>query len=196
MTIDLNKLSTEELGKLFPIIITEYNPNWKNLFISEKKIIQKTLGTRIVFKIEHIGSTAVSGLHAKPTIDILLEIKDGTNTDFIIRNLISINYSYISRPENPPPHMMFVKGYTDKGFSGQAFHIHVRYRGDWDELVFRDYLINNPKTAQEYAKLKLKLATEYTNDREKYTDSKTEFITRITTIARNELKSKANHLNL
>jgi GrpB-like predicted nucleotidyltransferase (UPF0157 family) len=42
--------------------------------------------------------------------------------------------------------MMFMKGYTSKGFEGQVFHVHVRYRGDWDELYFRDYLINHPET--------------------------------------------------
>jgi GrpB-like predicted nucleotidyltransferase (UPF0157 family) len=99
------------------------------------------------------------------------------------------------RPENPPPHMMFAKGYSAKGYIGQTFHIHVRFRGDWDELIFRDYLIQNPKIARKYAELKLRLSTDYINDREKYTNNKTEFIARITKTAREELQNKTYFYN-
>jgi len=194
MTRSLNKLSNEELGNLFPVIISEYNPDWKNQFSSEKQNIQEVIGINNIIRIEHIGSTAVPGLYSKPTIDILVEIKDNTDTDLIINKLKRIKYHYISRPENPPPHMMFAKGYSLKGFTGQAFHIHVRYSGNWDELLFRDYLIQNPKIAQDYAELKIKLSNDYINDREKYTSSKTEFITRITKTAREALKNKTDFL--
>jgi GrpB-like predicted nucleotidyltransferase (UPF0157 family) len=187
---DLSDLSFEELGKLFPIIISDYDPDWKNQFITEKQIIQKAIGLKNLIRIKHIGSTAVPGLCAKPTIDILVEIEEDTDAALIINSLKRIKYQYISKPENPPPHMMFAKGYSPNGYLGQTFHIHVRYRGDWDELIFRDYLIHNPKTAQEYAELKLKLSKDYLNDREKYTFKKTEFITRITKSARKEFKNK------
>jgi GrpB-like predicted nucleotidyltransferase (UPF0157 family) len=140
--------------------------------------------------IEHIGSTSVIGLCAKPTIDILVEIKDNTNTDQIISELNRIDYQYIPKPENPPPHMMFAKGYSNHGFTGQTFHIHVRYIGDWDELIFRDFLIQNPKIANEYSELKLQLSNDYINDREKYTNNKTEFITRVTNTARTANRDK------
>jgi GrpB-like predicted nucleotidyltransferase (UPF0157 family) len=190
MNKDLNNLSTDELGRLFPIIISEYNPDWKNMFSAEKQIIERAVGLRNTRRIEHIGSTAVPGLCAKPTIDILVEIKDDTDTDLIINKLKLLDYHYIPKPENPPPHMMFAKGYSDQGFTGQTFHIHVRYKGDWDEPVFRDYLIQNPKAAKEYSELKLELSIDYVNDREKYTDSKTEFIARIIKAARKELENK------
>jgi GrpB-like predicted nucleotidyltransferase (UPF0157 family) len=48
-----------------------------------------------------------------------------------------------------------VKGYTKDGFKGQAYHIHVRYSGDWDELYFRDFLIQNPLVAKEYENIKI-----------------------------------------
>ena len=190
MKEDLNMLSVEKLGILFPIKISEYCPDWKTLFASEKEVIQGAIGIRNMLRIEHIGSTAVPGLSAKPTIDILLEIKKHINNDLIINKLISINYSYIPKPENPPPHMMFAKGYSNKGYISQTYHIHVRYKGDWDEVIFRDYLIQNPKVAQEYAELKFKLASDFLNDREKYTNSKTEFITRVTSNARNKKKKQ------
>jgi GrpB-like predicted nucleotidyltransferase (UPF0157 family) len=189
--VGLNSLSTEELGKLFPIRISDHDPAWERMFLSEKKAVLKVIGIRNIIRIEHIGSTAVPGLCAKPTIDILVEIQDDANIDHIIHKLKKIRYHFISKPDNPPPHMMFAKGYSEKGYTGQTFHIHVRYRGDWDELIFRDYLIRNPMVALEYAELKLRLSTDHINDREEYTNSKTEFITRITKTAREELKNNS-----
>jgi GrpB-like predicted nucleotidyltransferase (UPF0157 family) len=83
--------------------------------------------------------------------------------------------------------MMFVKGYTEHGFQGQAYHVHVRYPGDWDELVFRDYIKTHPAAANEYARLKQKLAVEFKNDREQYTSGKTEFVGRTMKRARLDL---------
>ena len=184
MARDLNQLSTDELGQLFPIILVDYNPDWPRLALIEKKNVIKNIGKEFISRIEHIGSTAIPGLCAKPTIDILLEILDITNCDFLIKQLKKIGYHYIPKPENPPPHMMFAKGYSESGITGQTFHIHVRYPGDWDEIVFRDYLLNNPTVTADYAKLKRKHAVEFKNDREKYTDSKSTFIKTTTLIAR------------
>lgn len=80
--------------------------------------------------------------------------------------------------------MMFLKGYTPEGFKGQAYHVHVRYRGDGDELYFRDYLLAHPETAKEYGELKLKLKKQYEHDRDGYTDAKTDFIQRIINLAK------------
>ena len=85
--------------------------------------------------------------------------------------------------------MMFVKGYTLDGFKGQAYHIHIRYFGDWDEIYFRDYLKANPGVAKEYGELKIQLSKRFRNDREKYTSGKTGFIKRVTDTAR-KTKSK------
>jgi GrpB-like predicted nucleotidyltransferase (UPF0157 family) len=184
MEKDLNQMTTDELGQLFPIIIVDYNPNWPKQALIEKKHIIKNVGKESISRIEHIGSTAIPGLCAKPTIDFLLEILDITNCDFLIKQLQKIGYHFIPKPENPPPHMMFAKGYSESGITGQTFHIHVRYPGDWDEIVFRDYLLKNPLVKEDYARLKWKLAIEFKNDREKYTDSKSIFIKNITQVAR------------
>ena len=184
MPKDLNQLTTDELGQLFPIIIVDYNPDWPKQASMEKKNIIKNVGEQFISSIEHIGSTAIPGLCAKPTIDFLLEILDITNCDFLIKQLQEIGYHFIPKPENPPPHMMFAKGYSESGISGQTFHIHIRYPGDWDEIVFRDYLIKNQTVTAEYARLKRKLADKFKNDREKYTDSKSTFIKNTTLKAR------------
>jgi GrpB-like predicted nucleotidyltransferase (UPF0157 family) len=185
MTKLLSEMSNEELWQLFPIIITEHNNKWKELFLSEKKLIEELIGKNKIVRINHIGSTAVPNLLAKPTIDILVEIKDNTDIPSLIKSLESIDYIYSPQPQKPPPHMMFLKGYTPEGFKGQVFHIHVRYYGDWDEIYFRDYLINHPDVAKEYGNLKLDLKEKYEHDRDGYTQAKTDFIKQVTNIARN-----------
>jgi GrpB-like predicted nucleotidyltransferase (UPF0157 family) len=184
MKKDLNGMTAEELGRLFPVAIVNYNQDWPKLYLKEKQKIINTVSPKNISRIEHIGSTSVPGLSAKPTIDILLEIPDITNCDDLVQRLHKLDYHYIPKPENPPPHMMFAKGYSEKGLTGQTFHIHVRYPGDWDEIVFRDYLINNPDTALDYVNLKQRLSVEFKNDREKYTGSKTDFIKKVIQIAR------------
>jgi GrpB-like predicted nucleotidyltransferase (UPF0157 family) len=185
MTKQLDRMNTEELGMLFPIIISDPDPRWTDLFNAEKLEIEKAIGKQNIIRIEHIGSTAVPNLKAKPTIDILLEVHAAVDTSMIIERLKESGYHYTPKPENPAPHMMFMKGYSIHGFEGQAYHVHVRYRGDWDEIYFRDYLKANPEIAQEYADLKEQLAKEFKNDREEYTAKKTNFIKRITEMARN-----------
>ena len=66
------------------------------------------------------------------------------------------------------------KGYTEKGFANQVYHIHLRYIGDNDELYFRDYLSENPQIAKEYEALKLELWKRYEHNRDAYTDAKYE----------------------
>lgn len=80
--------------------------------------------------------------------------------------------------------MVFVKGYTLRGFEGQAFHLHVRYPGDWDELYFRDYLLLHPEAVQEYEAPKRQLAQDFPSDRDAYTNGKEAFIREVTEKAR------------
>lgn len=182
----LEQMTPNELGKLFPIILSEHKAQWSELFNLEKELICNRIGKQFINRIEHIGSTAIPDLISKPTIDILLEIRKQTEDHGVIEALKSIDYHFIPKPENPPPHMMFVKGYTLEGFRGQAYHIHVRYPGEWDELHFRDYLRNNAEIRKQYGELKKILAIKYRNDRDGYTDAKTEFVKRISNLARQE----------
>lgn len=184
MADDLSKLSTRELGHLFRIFLVDYDQDWINLFKREKLKILRATGKQNILRIEHIGSTAIPGLCAKPTIDILIELLDVTNCDSPIENLKKLNYQYIPKPENPPPHCMLAKGYSISGITEQTYHVHLRSAGDWDEIIFRDFLKNNPDTARQYSDLKRKLAAENKNDRELYTSGKGEFIRRIVKQAR------------
>ena len=88
--------------------------------------------------------------------------------------------------------MMFMKGYTPEGFKAQAFHLHIRYSGDWDEPYFRDYLLAHPDTANAYGELKVKLQKLYAHDRDGYTDAKTDFIQEITNRAKEQITYPTN----
>ena len=190
MSKSLDEMTDEERWQLFPIILSEYKPVWKKNYLKEKAVVERAVSPDNIVRISHIGSTAVPGLIAKPIIDILVEIKEGTDTAKLVSDMQEAGYRYIAHPENPPPHMMVVKGYTPEGFKGQVFHIHVRYGGDWDELYFRDYLIAHPETTEEYGRLKLKLKEKYEHNRDAYTDAKTDFIKRICELARSQVKKK------
>lgn len=184
MSKSLNEMSNEELWQLFPINLCEHNKSWKDNFATEKEVIESTISPENIAGISHMGSTAIPGLIAKPTIDILLEIEDDFDMKELITKMEAIGYIYSPQPGKPAPHMMFMKGYTPEGFKGQVYHVHVRYRGDWDELYFRDYLLTHPEAAKEYGKLKLKLKKQYEHDRDSYTDAKTDFIQRIINLAK------------
>ena len=185
----LTEMSDEELGTLFPIILTEHKKDWAKLYDQEERILYDTIGKNI-YRIDHIGSTAVEQLIAKPTIDILLEINGETNTNELIKSLESIGYIYSPQPQKPAPHMMFMKGYTEQGSQGQAYHIRVRYAGHWDEPVFCHYLQTHPDVAHDYGELKKKLKEKYEHDREAYTEGKTEFIRHIVQLAKMLPKEK------
>lgn len=186
MTKSLDELTDEELWQLFPIMLSEYQPMWKERYLEENKVIMQAIGSHNIVRIHHIGSTAIPGLIAKPTIDILVEIEDATDTNSLVSSMQKCGYRYLKQPDNPPPHMMFIKGYTRKGFKGQVFHVHVRYRGDWDEIRFRDYLISHPDTAREYGELKKSLKDLHEHNRDAYTQAKTGFIRRACELARIE----------
>jgi len=186
MSKSLKDMTNEELWQLFPIITSEHKECWKDYYISEKENLEKIIGESNILKINHIGSTAVPNLPAKPTIDILIEIKNDADIHSLITKMENNGYIYSPQPKNPAPHLMFMKGYTLQGFEEKVFHIHIRYSGDWDELYFRDYLISHPQVTKEYGKLKIELMEIYKHDRDAYTQAKTDFIREVTDLARKE----------
>lgn len=130
-------------------------------------------------QIEHIGSTAIPGLAAKPTIDILIGIKDLEGAGGIIPLLQSAGYVYVPEFElDMPERRYFYKGRKVE----DDFHIHMVELESpfWKRhLAFRDHLRLHLDEVKAYEELKLALAKKFRDDRNGYTDAKTEFITRI-----------------
>lgn len=189
MTKPLSELSLKELWELFPIVIEKHNPEWTDWYLQEEKLLNNIIPDQYIEGINHIGSTSVKGLLAKPTIDILLEITKNCDLKFLTGLLERHGYIFEKQPQKPAPHMMFMKGYTNKGFAEKTFHLHVRYKGDWDEVYFRDYLRDHKDIADNYAQLKLSLKSKYKNDRDGYTEAKTEFVKTYTQIAKESVSS-------
>lgn len=174
-------MTGEERAKLFPIILSEYNPAWPQWYAKEKARLIRLIGAGNTVRVTHIGSTAVPGLIAKPTVDILLEIAENSDIEKLTASLPGVEYICLRQQTIPAPdRVMFLKGYTSDGFAGRVYHIHVRYPGDWDEVHFRDYLIARPEAADAYAALKRGLKEQFEHDRDGYTNAKGEFIKAVT----------------
>ncbi|WP_070000989.1 GrpB family protein [Cellulosilyticum sp. I15G10I2] len=186
MKKELSQMSLEELWELFPIILKEHNSCYKEWYKSEKSNIFRCISNDYINRINHIGSSAVNNLIAKPTIDILLELNRTSDISQIIATLVNNGWTLMSSELEPEVKFSLNKGYTPNGFAERVYHLHVRYLGDWNELYFRDYLIEHYEVAAEYGRLKLSLWKKYENNRDGYTDAKTEFITNFTEKARRE----------
>jgi len=185
-------MSNEELWGLFPITLKEYNPEWVNWYNDEEELLYKIIGKDNIMRVNHIGSTSVDGLLAKPTVDILLEISYDFDVDELISILEQNEYICMVERKRNPLDLTLVKGYTERGFASRVFHIHIRYPGDWNELYFRDYLRINSDVAVQYQNLKMNLKKQYEHDRDAYTNAKSEFILKYTNIARGVLKCRYN----
>ena len=171
----LSEMTLEELWQLFPIILTGHNPDWEKYYEEEKTLLGKSFGNLLV-RIEHIGSTAVEGLIAKPTVDILLEVDPSASPDAVRQTAERCGYTVMLEKNVREYRLDLCKGYTPQGFADKVFHLHIRHPGDWDEIVFRDFLRRNPAEAQEYARLKTDLQKRFEHDRDAYTEAKGAFI--------------------
>ncbi len=186
----LSEMTLDELWHLFPIVLSEYNSFYPQWYQDEQARLKKCLAQSDIKRINHIGSSAVKGLISKPTIDILLEVDRHCTIRNIITALEQDEWILMSSETEPELKLVFNKGYTPKGFAEKVYHLHVRYQGDWDELYFRDYLLKHDEVAKEYVKLKTLLLDKYKNNRDGYTEAKSEFILKYTKEAKAEFKNK------
>lgn len=176
----LKDMTLEELWELFPIILSPHSPEWKTWADNEIQSLS-TLLACYTPTITHIGSTAVPSIMAKPIVDILVEISNGCDWHEV-KNILERS-GYICMCESAK-RMSFNKGYTPAGYADKVFHIHVHAIGDNDEIYFRDCLRRNPDVAKEYETLKWSLLPKYKNNRDGYTDAKTDFINKVMTSAK------------
>lgn len=170
----------EELWSLFPILLVEPKACWTVWFFEEKASLDRLLQGKNI-RVHHIGSTAVSRIKAKSIVDILIETERIVDMRNIACLLAANGYIIMSETKD---RISLNKGYTEKGFAERVFHLHLRLLGDNDELYFRDYLQENPLIAKEYEAMKIVLAEKYKNDRDGYTQAKTEFVLKYTALAK------------
>jgi GrpB-like predicted nucleotidyltransferase (UPF0157 family) len=178
-----------------PVKVVDYDSNWPLLFEREKAKILGAIAKNVV-AIEHVGSTAVPGLGAKPIIDIMVGICHLSDAQDCTGPLETIGYEYVPEYENSiPERRYFRKG--PPNVPNKHYHLHmVEYGGDFwrRHLLFRDYLLVHPYAAEEYYRLKKELAAKYRFNREAYTEAKTLFIESIVAKASggNHLKEKGH----
>jgi GrpB-like predicted nucleotidyltransferase (UPF0157 family) len=152
----------------------KYNPEWQKLFEKEKKLLQSIIGNEIL-DIQHIGSTSITGMIAKPILDIGIAVDNFEEATVCIKPLEEIGYIYKGESGIPRRHW-FAKGNI------VTHHVHILEIASqtWNNnLIFRDYLIQYPEIAQQYANLKLKLFQEVKGDRDAYQQAKSPFIEQI-----------------
>ena len=176
------------------VSIVPYDPAWPRMFEEEKKHLVDCLPQNLIRRIEHFGSTAIPGLAAKPVVDMLVEVDSLEETKARIAPVLEAQgYDYFWRAthgeDGPPFYAWFIK----RNSTGvRTHHIHM-VESDfehWDRLLFRDYLIADLETAKEYETLKYALARDYPNDRVAYTNGKSEFVVRVTEVAKEYYRSK------
>ena len=161
-----------------PIEVVPYNPAWPQFFAVEHERLLQTLGWYrqggVVFGIEHIGSTSVPGLAAKPCIDIAIAVVPFPLNKTLVMAIEALEYQY--RGENGiAGRQYFQRGPHD-------FHLHVFEAGDWrfdNHVVFRNYLRANDGALHRYQSHKQNLAAQHRDNREAYIDGKAPLITQL-----------------
>lgn len=153
------------------IIVVDYDPSWPAKFDEEKILLARSLEDWAV-SIEHIGSTSVPGLCAKPVIDIMVGVRDLSGTMGRLKVLEELGYLHV--PGDGDGERIFLRKGTPR-----THHVHIVVYGgsEWDQHVrFREMLRNDPDLRERYASLKRESAKRYRGDRQAYVDSKNEII--------------------
>jgi len=161
--------------------LVPYQPAWADLFAQEAGALRRALGDRVVC-IEHVGSTAVPGLDAKPILDIVVAVRDMREVAAFEAALAPLGYFH--KPQNDMPgRLYFVKRLPD---DRSTHHLNITELGTecwFTHVAFRDYLRDHAESRADYRQLKQDLARRYQHDRAAYQEGKEEFIERILAIA-------------
>ncbi len=158
------------------VIIVDYNPAWPMRYEEEKARILAVIGDYLE-DIQHVGSTSIPGLAAKPAIDILTVVRDISLVECCIQPLAVIEYQYQGERGIPGRH--FFRKPVDISKTGRTHHLHMVERGHRQQSLqplFRDYMRRHPEAVQQYEALKRELAVKYSMDRGAYTEAKGPFI--------------------
>jgi GrpB-like predicted nucleotidyltransferase (UPF0157 family) len=154
------------------IRVVEYDAAWPGYFEEEKQALAGAFGP-YALAIEHVGSTSVPGLAAKPVIDIAVGMPGYPLPDEVIRRVEALGYDHRGEFGIPRRH------YFRRNGPPCVFHVHANeIEGDSyrDQVLFRDYLRAHPEAAREYQVLKRDLTARLVSDFETYTESKTGFV--------------------
>ena len=156
------------------IEVEPYDTAWALTFAALQDRLKSALGA-LALRVEHVGSTAVPGLAAKPVVDIDVVIADATDLGQVIYALRQLGYEHQGDLGIEGREAFSLERAGEAG----AHHLYVCRESGRElrrHLVFRDYLIAHPERAAEYGQLKQALAQRLGEDREAYTEAKAEFV--------------------
>ncbi|XKT74545.1 MAG: GrpB family protein [Patescibacteria group bacterium UBA2163] len=154
--------------------LSEYHPDWVDAFCLEKEHIEKLLGDAVL-GVEHIGSTAIPGIKAKPILDFMVGIRSFDEWEHYTELLAQLGYEFRRDLREEQLHILFVKGPEEnRTHYLKLAEIHSDF---WtQQIIFRDFLIENPEYKRRYQALKERLLIEYQGERGPYSEGKKIFI--------------------
>ncbi len=157
----------------YKVELREHNEDWKREFSETKSKIENLLSKKII-EMQHVGSTAIPYISAKPILDIAILMK--CIDDEVIEELVNLGYDYRGpRADNINYHLFVLRGENE--VSLHHLHCYDKENKGFEQLVsFRDYLNTHKECAEEYNRLKKRLAEKYRENRAMYTIGKAEFI--------------------
>lgn len=166
------------------VILAPYSIKWAELYNIEKDLILSSIGHYIV-DIQRVGSTSIPGMISKPVIDIVVGLKNFDDGFEIISTIENLGYNF-KGSLGKSRKFFFWKG----TFEINTFNLHIVEYGDenWEnQILFRNFIISHPEFKQDYTDLKLDLAKKFKDDRNEYTNKKSDFIKQIISLAKVEL---------
>jgi GrpB-like predicted nucleotidyltransferase (UPF0157 family) len=155
--------------------LVPHDPAWSTAFREEAALLRAALGDHTV-QIEHVGSTSIPGLEAKPILDIVVAVRDPSQLVAFAAAVAPLGYQYKPDPTDPG-RLYFVKRLADGHTT--THHLNLCELGSecWvTHVAFRDYLLAHPEAREEYRALKHDLAERFRHDRPAYTEGKAAFI--------------------
>ena len=171
--VDGGQFSTRE------VVIAPYDPQWKNEFEKICAMIQSYIGEYLE-SIEHVGSTSVEGLGAKPIIDVDAVLRDRNDLPMVIERLAAYGYVHQGDLGLPGREAFFrPRDYDAQEQSVMNYHFYVCHRDArpyLEHIAFRDYLRTHPQARDEYQRIKQELAQRYRYDVDTYCEQKTTFV--------------------
>ena len=168
------------------IRVVQYDPAWPESFATERPALQAVFEPLSVV-IEHVGSTSVPGLGAKPVIDVMVGVERLREVEPRVPALEALGYEYVPEYEAQLPERRY---FRKPRIRPRTHHLHIVERGStfWARhLLFRDYLRRHAEVADDYYQLKCQLAARLGGDGVAYTEAKSQFIEAAMARARVEL---------
>ncbi len=175
--IEIQRFLTPAEGN--PVVISDYDDSWPAQFEEEKELLEGAIG-EIVTSIEHIGSTSIPGLAAKPVIDLMVGVRTLDDAEECIAPIEKLGYIYVPEFEGTMPERRYFRRTAANGSTTHQLHMVTEPGAFWQRHIeFCDYLRAHPKVSVEYSKLKRTLAESFGTDRHGYTIAKGDFIRRV-----------------